>query len=437
MADYKNYSRDIWEYIKDLPYMPSRADRDRLFQDENKRERVKLWDYFFRIRPEDIGKPQREEISAIIKNIRTSIEMCKQREKEILEKITVLKTKALIKAIKKLAWGGFVFVCALYFVFQNFPEATVPEIKYVYGFILFLFWAIIMSSIVGLGYFWGSDIKESRKFYVILKEFKISHFNEIDEDRKRISFLKKEVARLRRHIPEPISGEDARKWLNSEFQKLWKYTKEEVALVRDLINIQGEKPGDEIKNPLSVLGPGELQGKIPRQFSVTVNRDLHKHLGAKQAYQLDTKQYSDLYDVLYGVYFLEYIVVGVDMLVTHSFFYDFIEDKVTSEYTTEQYYTDVVALAIEKEVRKLSLLDNNGKLATVYVEDSPAFTLSLKSGEKHQVSFVNQDYFIKVREKLEIGIDDIGKIYWINQARTIADNVIKALRSYIRKHKTL
>jgi hypothetical protein len=164
---------------------------------------------------------------------------------------------------------------------------------------------------------------------------------------------------------------------------------------------------------------------------------MHKHLGAKQSYQVDPKKYDVLYDVLYGVYFFEYIVVAKDMLVTHSFFYDFIDDQVSSEYTTEQYYTDVVALAIEKESRELNTIDDKGTPTSIYIEDSPTFTLSLKSGEKHQVSFVNQDYFIKVREKLAISLDDVDKIFWINQARATADNVIKALRSYLRKHKTL
>jgi hypothetical protein len=134
-------------------------------------------------------------------------------------------------------------------------------------------------------------------------------------------------------------------------------------------------------------------------------------------------------------YFLEYIIVATDMLVTHSFFYDFIDDKVTSEYTTEQYYTDVVALAIENEDRKISIENGIGELISAYVEDSPTFTLSLKSGEIHKVSFVSQDYFVKIREKLDITLDDVDNIYWIGQARRVADNVIKALRHYVRQHK--
>ena len=78
MPEYRKYPRDLWDYIEGLPYMPSRADREKFFRNEEKRERIKLWDYFFRIKPEDVGKPQREEISFLIKEIRESVEKCKQ-----------------------------------------------------------------------------------------------------------------------------------------------------------------------------------------------------------------------------------------------------------------------------------------------------------------------------------------------------------------------
>ena len=196
------------------------------------------------------------------------------------------------------------------------------------------------------------------------------HSKNIRESRNQINSRRKEIARLKRQIPKPLSGEEVRKWLNNEFQKLWDYTKTEVALVRDIISIQGDNPNIEIKNPLTVLGPGELQEKIPKQFSPTINSDLNKHLSSKQAYQVEPKKYKLLYDVLYGVYFFEYIVVATDLLVAHSFFYDFIEDKVISEYTTEQYYTDIVALAIEEEFRVIKTLDYLGRQRSINIEDS-------------------------------------------------------------------
>lgn len=441
MPEYQKYSRDIWDYIKDLPYMPSRSDREKLFLDEKRRERVQLWDYFFRIKPEDVGKPQREEISSIIKEIRESVEKCQQRDIEILEKIIELKRIALIKAIKRFVWGSIVLGVVIFLISRTLIFGNLPiQNKYIYGSMFSLIGLVILALSVGVGFIAGNEKKNIEDLALSLIRLKKALSEKIGEAEDRISALKKEVARLRRQVPKPISGDEARLWLEHEFRKLWDYAKTEVALVRNIIEIQGENPDQKIDNPLSVLGPGELQEKIPRQFLLSVNEDLHKHITAKQAYQTDkfyNENYDVMYDVIYGVYFFEYIVVATDMLVTHSFFYDFIEDKVTTEYTTEQYYTDVVALAIEKEFRELTTLNSVGKSISPYIADSPTFTLSLKSGEKHKVSFVNEDYFIKVRDKLDISLDDIEKIFWIADAKRIADNVIKALRSYLRKHKTL
>ena len=124
MPEYQKYPRDLWDYIKDLPYMPSRADRERLFLDGEKRERVKLWDYFFRIKPEDVGKPQREEIASIIKDIRKSIVECKQSEKAILDRINDLRIISIKRAVKGSFWGIGILGVALFLVSRT-SEPTV------------------------------------------------------------------------------------------------------------------------------------------------------------------------------------------------------------------------------------------------------------------------------------------------------------------------
>ncbi len=62
-------SKDIWDYLSDMPYMPSREDRDDLVKnaeaDPLKMKRVQLWDYFFRIHPDDVAKPQKQELVAL------------------------------------------------------------------------------------------------------------------------------------------------------------------------------------------------------------------------------------------------------------------------------------------------------------------------------------------------------------------------------------
>jgi hypothetical protein len=445
MSEYKKYSRDIWDYIKDLPYMPSRADRERLFLDEEKRERVKLWDYFFRIKPKDVGKPQRVEISSIIKETRESVERCKQRELETIEKIKELERKALIKAITRLFWGIVVLGITLFFGSRIPVEMISTQEKNIYIVIFSFVVLVILIVIIGLNYLIGEEKKECKWLVASLKEYKEEHFKKINEAKRRLSALRKEVARLRRQIPIPLHGQDVRRWFDDELNELRDYTKTQVALVREIIEVQSDDIKAKVENPLLVSGPGELQQIIPRRFSIDVNRDLNKHLGAKQAYSIEKKSSSDLkdfpydtlFDILYGVYFLEFIVIAEDMLVTHSFFYDFIEKKVVAEYTSEQYYEDVVALSIQKKTQEISTRDVYGRVISYFIEDSPTFTLSLKSGETHEVTFVSQNYFINVREKLNISLDNVDRILWINKAKTITENVIKSLRYYLRQHKVL
>ncbi len=446
MPEYRAYSRDIWDYVKDLSYMPSRADRERLFLDEEKRERVKLWDYFFRIKPEDVGKPQRREIASIIKETRKAVEECKQNEKAILDRINDLRNRSVRRVVKRLIWGIGILGFALFLVSRTSAfETTLALAKYIYSAIFSVVWLIFWGTTIALKYIFSEEKKEIRRLELILKEKKKTHFEKIDEAKKRISALKKEVARLRRQLPIPVHGQYVRQWFDRELNELRDYTKTQVAIVREIIDIQSDDIKAKVENPLLVSGPGELQKIIPRRFLIDVDKDLNKHLGAKQAYLVEKNSsgdlkdfpYDTLFDILYGVYFLEFIVIAEDMLVTHSFFYDFIEKEVVAEFTSEQYYEDVVALSIQKKSQEISTRDIYGKITSYFIEDSPTFTLSLKSGETHEVTFVSQNYFINVREKLNISRDNVDRILWINKAKTITENVIKSLRYYLRQHKVL
>ncbi|HEX7679727.1 MAG TPA: hypothetical protein VF713_16470, partial [Thermoanaerobaculia bacterium] len=61
------YSTSLWDYLGDMPYMPSAGDRELLKKkaDANPAHarRVQIWDYFFRPEREDVGKPIRHELT--------------------------------------------------------------------------------------------------------------------------------------------------------------------------------------------------------------------------------------------------------------------------------------------------------------------------------------------------------------------------------------
>src|SRR6188768_2167989 len=69
LQDLPTYSADVWDYLVDMPQLPGRKDRDVLVKeaerDDAKAQRVKIWDYFFRINPEDVAKPQKRELAQL------------------------------------------------------------------------------------------------------------------------------------------------------------------------------------------------------------------------------------------------------------------------------------------------------------------------------------------------------------------------------------
>ena len=95
-----DYSTDIWEYLGDMPYMPSRKDRDSLVketqQDPARQKRVALWDYFFRIRKEDLGKPQKKELA----ELEMKISDARQRLGEQIQKLNTEKANLLSERTK-------------------------------------------------------------------------------------------------------------------------------------------------------------------------------------------------------------------------------------------------------------------------------------------------------------------------------------------------
>jgi hypothetical protein len=144
---------------------------------------------------------------------------------------------------------------------------------------------------------------------------------------------------------------------------------------------------------------------------------------------------EDVVEVLYGVYYLEHILIADDMFATYGLFFDFISGKHHAEKITEQYYKDVVSISTANEFREISLDINS--VAKKYVEDTPTFTFSLASGEYHTATFVCEKYFMEIREKINISEDDVSRIYWIVDAGENVNMAVKAMRYRLRLHKEM
>ena len=237
------------------------------------------------------------------------------------------------------------------------------------------------------------------------------HNNSIKEKVERKIALKLEIKELKKQLPIPPSGVEVRQWLMEHLTVLVEESKRATGLGNRLINIESQ-------NPIPVFGPGELQD--PERFPPTfteinaaddINFDIKKHLTARRAFVLPDGRI----DVLYGIYYIEYILIADDMLATYGLFYDFITGKSHGIEITEQYYRDVVSIIITNEFRWIEKNESGqdeSKKRALYVEDAPTFTLSLASGENRTVTFVNEKYFLEIKEKIGISEDNIHRIYF-------------------------
>ncbi len=430
MLEYKEYSRDLWDYLVDMPYMPSRQDRDRLLNPSTDNHRVQIWDYFFRVKPEDVGKPQQNEIESIRKSLGDQIKTYNQKVKNVRTEIENLRRKILTERLKRsfLGVGGLVVggLSLAYFL---------PNNQYLFSLLvsipLILFGLI---TAIGIGFAARNERRESKELQIQLRNMKKLNESSVKRAIRRIKQLEVEILELRKQIPELPQDEIVSKWLRDDFKFLQEKSKEKSGLSENrLAPIKAVNSNSELNtNPILVLGPGELQHEdlIPPTYTKEYNIDLNKHLTARQAFYWPSFQ---IYDVLYGVYYIEYILIADDMLATYGLFFDFITGNINSEHITEQYYKDVVAIATANQFRKIMLgLDSD---QIINIEDAPTFTLSLASGETREVTFVNKNYFMGIKDKINIDTESIAKIELIETSRKVAENAIQALRGYLRKHK--
>lgn len=431
MADYQTYLSDIWDYLGDMPYMPSRQNRDELFQAGNYK-RVQIWDYFFRIDPDDVGKPQKREINLVDIQLSEEIFRYNKKKQEILSRITVCSNEIIRKRMRSSYFGaGGLSLAVCFYGFLSYYKLS-ERLLYlcVIPLVLSGFFSLVSRSFVG--WIEKRTIKDLQSELGLLST---SHDSLIKKSVDRKNVLKNEIKLLKRQIPPPPSDIQVREWLRQDFLMLWSKSKEVTALSNRLINIESNKvdqDGNPLKfpNPVAVVGPAELQRpeRIPLVFTRSI--DLSKHFSARRSFYMPNE---NKVEVLYGVYYLEHILIADDMLATYGLFYDFITGKFHAEEITEQYYKDVVAISTTHEFREIAL--SIGDKESKYVEDAPTFTLSLASGEHRTVTFVSEKYFMEIKEKINLNEADVLRIYWILDAQENANMAVGALRARLRLHK--
>lgn len=452
----EQFSQDVWDYLEDLPHMPSRRDRDLLVEaarnDPGKAKRVRIWDYFFRISPEDVGKP----IKARIEEVRNETDRIYEEREEIIHNLVHLREEAKFRLNRllqdtieplqhaidsardrmlgyaALLWLGVIgAVCAIAIARETDVMPWLLGASFVVG-IFALARREAENSAAQAAQKKIDDARERNQ--QDLQKIEAKHqaaVAQVEENvRRRISLVEDRIAHLEEllrslieQIPEPPSDLEVRQWLYDDVAWLGERAKERSGLHEEdrLITLK------DAPNPLCFLGPAELQGTdlVPRSFLQDTDRK--KHLQARRFALLPDGTFEDFY----GVYRVEFILVAADMLATYGGFFDFITGRFTGERISEQYYHDVVAIQVQRVYREISVGEE-----TIAIEDMPVFGLSLASGETREITFASPEYFEGIRQQSrEAKVPEFDINRWGRNPELAAENAIRALRARLREHK--
>ncbi len=378
----KQFSKDIWDYLGDMPYMPTRYDRDSLVKvaenDSRNAKRVHIWEYFFRINPDDVGKPHLAEIEALRRywaNSEQTLEATYQQRRNYFLVATFI--------------GLTISLATPYIGLEKYQHWAIP-------FLLLGSITLIANLVITM-----TKFKTTRNHYQ----------NEIDK-------LNMAIGSLKKRIPTPPTDSQVHQWLQEDIERLTRQAIERTGLETRLVKLS-----EAADNPLCVIGPAELQDKkrIPLPFLAENNRS--KHLKARRLVVLPDGRFEDFY----GIYHIQFILVADDMLGNYGCFYDFITGISSNEHTSELYYHDTVSLDTRQEYREVTV----GSVI-IPIENAPTFGLVLKSGHRVEVTFANREYFLKLRRQDGNIHAPFDPKRWVRNPEIIVDNAIRALRLHLR-----
>jgi hypothetical protein len=501
------YPENIWEYLEGdyhlaLRYMPTRDDRDGL---DDRRQRI--WDYFFRIDPADVGRPHQKKIAQLRSRRDSEIQHHEQRirelngrkaildnERDLLQQIRDVEvalqqskqrsiespksTDRLSGFLKRAAPGAEVIGQTQ----EQEQHALEDQLRRLQDKLASLQQRSQNPSSVG-----GEPLRPrpERTLAVVeqqaaaipmeISELQRKHSDHMKALDDLTQNLERAIEKLKRQLPEPPSDDTVRQWLQEDLDRLEQQAQVRVAAgtrlqaiasydettsterVTDLIRIVS--PGriqDATRLPLSYLPPQigaarELFDQVVAGIDIKGNQlaqwirpktvpDRGKHLLAKRLLQTDQGLV-----ILYGVYYVDLLMILDDMMILHSFFFDFVSGKTTAERTTEVYYEDIVALETSQEYRAIPLQYTDDPNAALILEDVPVLSLILSNGERHTVSFVNEAYLRGLLKHIEAEVSsplrldrnhvDLYVERSVLETAQTADDAIKVLRAQVRQHK--
>lgn len=420
--------------------MPSRQDRDRLVaaakENPENEKRVHIWDYFFRVNPDEVGIPIRKEIAKNSNDLPTIRHKADQRTqqlqteirntKEMLDRVAGETEAELLKSFENIRsrysgrtsrrrfFGVFSMILAafvgmgalwLYTSFggteENRQVFVIPAATYCCLPMILLF------GLVSILLFWRARTNFLAQDQELTRERERAYQARDEREaqlRKRIQELENDIqntqqeassliadteerqdelqALLReliQQIPWPPSVDQVNRWFCEDIESLEDAALTETGLHGRLQTVL------EGTNPISIRGPARIQApkSIPEHYRKR-NEDYNKHFEASRIEQLSNGKYVDLY----GLCSIQFILLADDVLASYKLLYNFITGRDVEVRTRRQHYADVVGIETNRSNREVKVNDEMS-----LVEGVPSLRISLTNDEKIDITYPNDHYY--------------------------------------------
>lgn len=466
------HSSSIWDYLDDMPYMPSARDRQ-LFQRKSgvDKLRVRIWDYFFRPKDDDVGKPVRREIEELtVQADRTEAETTERlntarkrlagfeegwrsesaavtAELQRIEAETGSNERR--RAMTRIVVGEIVGCSGVVYLtlrvsalFQVFGLGIAPNatLGAGCGLIVWLMPVVFIADLV------VRAARRRRKPEQIQARIAADQQHvrdrwsprdeamrrEIYDDRARVAadeellgllvpHLRSRIAELTalldnlvRQIPRPPTEAEIENWLADDLRKLRVRGEERHAMEGRKVTFSGDKDVFDIQSPAEIQDPAS----IPAAYRD--NADREKHLHARQRRKTAGPGRVDHY----GVFSYEVIFIADTYLARYSVLFDFIEGEPIRESAPRQHYVDFVSVEMHHEFREIRR-EKDGEGLPVML---PSMILALSNGDRVTITVPTSAYFDAVEPDSPAKGDDSEYKTATNALKAITEKVYEAKR---------
>lgn len=463
LQDLPIYSDDIWDYLIDMRhYMPSRQDRDSLLKeaaiDIEKQKRVQLWDYFFRIRPDDVGKPQRDEIKKLQKAISVSkaehdkalqdFERARRDletqtggiEQRAIQKLTsASKRNKSLGIITMLSASPFILwpICSVILATANYIGSDVNSSFEAGSFVNFLCCYPIGLPLAGVGisFLMKSALPSKNKIKdevnAMLNQTQRSndpriqnlairtqddpHFSSYEE---RISLLERQIRHLVDQIPTPPADEQVEIWWQEDIKTITELAVARSGLQGRLVSLLNAP------NPFCAYSPTELQDeKSVKDIFLTKSHwetasDRFKHFHAKYF----TLMKDGMFANFHGITSIRFLLFAEEVWATYETVFNFITGKQSGEKTSRFDYVNVVSIETLKIVRTIQ--NNDGE--NIDIDNIPSLNVRLTNQEQVTITFPDIGYFRQFE-----GGRNFNENKWIYNPMRAAENAVSNFKEKV------